>query len=616
MHHSYERIALLRAVLALFALTALVVLVFAQVRGFDFVRFDDPAYVIENPHVNTGLSWENAVWAFSNSHAGNWHPLTWLSHMLDVTLFGITPGAHHLVSVFIHWLNSLLVLGLLLVATGRRPGMVWPCFVVAAVFAVHPLRAETVAWVSERKDVLCAFFWLVTMGLYAWHRKQPSLLRYSAVLATMILAMLAKPMAITLPCVLLLMDAWPLRRVPLDASALARLPGLVVEKLPMFALSAALAVATLLAQDAGGAVQSLGTAPLSVRLGNIPVAYVSYLGQLVWPVGLAVSYPLPLDGHPWWRVFLSLAALLAVTAAVLHRADRRPWLPVGWFFYLGTLVPVIGLVQVGDQGMADRYTYLPALGVTAMAVLLATEWLGRAGPRARRGVGIAVLVLVGAMAARAHDQVGTWRDNLTLWSHAAQTVPHSFLAQTNLADALLRAGDIEGAGHHYRRALAAEPELPLAHYNLAVFLRNTGSSDEALEHLDAVLQRNPAHVNARAVRGAALFELGRYAEAEADLRTAIAEEPAHETAASTLAAVLLATDRFAAAAALLEESLARTGPNAVDLTNLALAYAAQGRMERSRPLLEQALTIDPAYSPARNLVRALGGEVIDHEVPR
>ena len=602
-----------RAMLAAIALAALVVLVFAQVRDFEFVNFDDPAYILDNPRVNTGLSLDNARWAFTAHHAGNWHPLTWLSHQLDVSLFGLEPSAHHLTSVFIHLLNTLLVFGLLLAATRRDPAMFWACVVVAAVFAAHPLRAETVAWVSERKDVLCAFFWLLTLAAYAHYARRPSIGRYATVALAMALAMLAKPMAVTLPCVLLLLDVWPLRRIPLGNSFLSQGIRLTLEKAPLFLLSIGLAAMTIIAQDASGAVQSLGNTSLLVRMSNIPVAYVSYLGQMVWPFNLAVSYPLPLDGQPLWKTLAATVALLLVTAAVLWKARTRPWLPVGWFYYLGTLVPVIGLVQVGDQAMADRYTYLPHLGITVMAAWLSTNAYQRLEqPIARRVFAAAVLLLVCAMAARAHDQVGHWRDNLTLWAHAARAVPHSYLAQTNLAVELEARGAIERAAHHYRAAIEAEPHQATGHYNYGNFLQMAGEPEAALHHLDEALALDPDHIPTRTARATALFGLERYAEAEAEFRDVLEHEPDDPVASTNLAAVLLAQQRFAEAETLLRTILQRDGESVETLTNLALACVALGRVNEAYPMLERAMELNPAYQPARNLVRALGGEIIDH----
>jgi len=348
-------------------------------------------------------------------------------------------------------------------------------------------------------------------------------------------------------------------------------------------------------------------------LSNIPVAYVSYIGQMVWPFGLAMSYPLPLDGQPLWKTLAATAALVLVTVAVIWKGRGRPWLPVGWFYYLGTLVPVIGIVQVGDQAMADRYTYLPHLGITVMAAWLAAEWFQRVkSPRKRRAVSVAVLILVCAMAARAHDQVGAWRNSLTLFSHAARVVPHSFIAHTNLASQLEAIGEWEGAGHHYRAALEAEPHLALAHYNYGNFLRMAGDPVSALQHLDEALARDPGHVGARTARASALFDLERLDEAEVELRRVLDAEPGDPIATSNLAGVLLARQQFAEAEAILRRHIERVEENAVDLTNLALACAAQGRVQEAQPLLERALALDPRYPPARNLVQALGGAVIDH----
>jgi len=360
------------------------VAVYWPVGGYDFTNFDDPGYVSENPHVLAGLTWEGVRWAFTNAQEANWHPLTWLSHMLDCQLFGPSAGRHHLVNVGLHALSILLLFLVLARMTGRR----WPSAMVAALFALHPLHVESVAWISERKDVLSALFWMLTMGAYVLYAERPSVIRYLPVFVFLALGLMAKPMLVTLPFVLLLLDFWPLGRLKGAAATGKEASGfpwrragrLVLEKAPLLVLAAAASGVAYLVQQKIGAMEFGARVPWTGRLANAVMAYVTYLVKAVWPGGLAVFYPY--DEHlPAWEVGLASAALAAVTALVVWQGRRRPYLAVGWFWYVGTLVPVIGLVQVGGHAMADRYTYIPLIGIFVAAAWgaadLTAAWPGR-----------------------------------------------------------------------------------------------------------------------------------------------------------------------------------------------------------------------------------------------
>ncbi len=347
--------------------------VYWQVGGYQFVNFDDGKYIFENPHVRPGLTADGFIWAFTSTYASNWHPLTWLSHMLDVQLFGLDPGPHHLVNVLFHSINTVLLFLLLL----RMTGAYWQSVFVAALFALHPLHVESVAWVAERKDVLSAFFWMVTLLLYAWYVKRPGPTRYLLTLCSFALGLMAKPMLVTLPIVLLLLDYWPLGRLQFGQAGLLtrkepasaaqkRFPwSLLWEKAPFFALTAASSIVTIYAQHKGGAMSSIKVVPITFRFINALWAYVLYLAKMVWPVDLAVLYPLPITLTIAQGLFAG-AFLGGVSFLVIRSAKRHPYFLVGWLWYLVTLVPVIGLVQVGSQSMADRYTYLPLIGIFIM----------------------------------------------------------------------------------------------------------------------------------------------------------------------------------------------------------------------------------------------------------
>jgi protein O-mannosyl-transferase len=348
------------------ALVLVNVAVFGAVRHFDFVTWDDPPYVTENPIVRAGLTWSGVVWAFTTAHGPYWHPLTWLSHMLDVQLYGLHAGGHHLTNLVLHVSNSVLLLLLL----RRMTGALWKSAAVAALFAVHPLHVESVAWVAERKDVLSTLFWILTMWAYLTYARRPGAGRYAAVLLVFALALMAKPMVVTLPLILLLLDVWPLGRVSLSWHRL------VLEKTPMFALSAAAGVATIVVQQRVGALAAITSVTPGLRVANALVSYGNYLAKTLWPARLAALYPYP-QSLPAWPWLLTCGfGLAAISVAAVRLAPRRPYLMMGWFWYLLTLLPVIGLVQVGPQAMVDRFTYVPLVGVFVIVVWGASDALG------------------------------------------------------------------------------------------------------------------------------------------------------------------------------------------------------------------------------------------------
>ena len=482
------------------ALVALVAVVYGQVSGFGFVNFDDPRSVTQNAQVKAGLTWPGLVWAFRGFHDANWYPLTWLSLMADVELFGADPGRLHLVNVAFHAVNTVLLFLVLQAATGRA----WRSAVVAALFATHPLHVESVAWISERKDVLSTVFWLLAMWAWlAWVRR-PGPRRMALVAGAMALGLLSKPMVVTLPAALLLLDLWPLRRLGDAPPTPARLWPLVREKWALFALSAAASLVTVLAQRHGGTVSDTTAIPLQARLGNALLSYGLYLQKTVWPSGLAAVYPHPAltpAGLSWPAVLVATAALALITALVAWQWRARPYLAVGWAWYLGTLLPVIGLIQVGLQGMADRYTYIPLIGVFMAATWTAADLAGEAPWR--RGVLVATtLGVLVALTVLARRQVATWKDSFTLFNHALEVtvdnglawrnlgtawqdarrpdlaipalresirlLPYDARAWLNLAIAHMSAGQLEEADACFQRALGMSPRDPFIWFNLAI----------------------------------------------------------------------------------------------------------------------------------------------------
>ena len=456
------------------ALVAVTVGVFLQTGDHGFITFDDPGYVTDNPRVKGGVTGENVAWAFSATAMSNWHPLTWLSHMLDVELFGLDPRGHHLTNVFFHAATTLLLFFLLAQITGAP----WRSLFVAALFALHPLHVESVAWVAERKDVLSGFFWFLTLLLYAGYAKRGGAARYLLALLSFAAGLMAKPMLVTLPVVLLLLDHWPLRRSALGS--------LVKEKIPFFALSAASSVITVIAQEQGGAMKTLDAIPLGSRIGNAVIAYVKYIGKMFWPADLAMLYPFP-GSIPLWQVSVSFLLLVLFSALAIGYRRRCPYLVTGWFWFLATLVPVIGIVQVGGQSMADRYTYLPLTGL-----FLVLAWgIGdlSQGLRYRKAV-LAVLAagVVAASAAVTWRQVGYWKDNLTLYRHALDVTEGNYTIRNNYASALAERGDLDAAIREYRDVLKKWPHLPRVHNNLGQVLAARGNIAEAISHHNEALR--------------------------------------------------------------------------------------------------------------------------------
>ena len=494
-----------RAYLLGLLLIVLTVALYYPVRTHPFVNYDDTVYVTDNVHVKDGLTWDTVTWAFVTDDAGNWHPLTWLSHALDVQMYDLTPGGHHQTSMLLHALNAALLFWVLLRATGYAGRS----FMVAAWFAVHPVNVESVVWIAERKTVLSMTFFLLALGAWRWYAAKPHVLRYAVVALLFALGLMAKPQIIAFPFVLLLWDYWPLGRFALRSSPFAlrqnsatelsgekrtahseqRPPGtqlpqksfraLLLEKLPLLAIAAASAAITMQAQRASGAVLSLGATPLSIRLSNGLVSYVKYLLNAFWPTGLAPMYPHPGDSLRAWQVYGALLILLTITLLVVERRGR-PYLLVGWLWFLGTLVPMIGLVQVGRQAMADRYAYLPLIGIFIMVGWGAAEWAAdKHLPAALLPVASIVVVLALSIAAR--RQIGYWADNVVLWTHTIQVTPPNYVAQDNLGGALLAHKRLDDAIAHFREAAAIHPVDPISAFNIGFYDQEHGDLYGAIE---------------------------------------------------------------------------------------------------------------------------------------
>jgi Flp pilus assembly protein TadD len=477
-----------------------------------FVNFDDDRYVTDNIHVRAGLHWETVTWAFTSFDEANWHPLTWLSHALDCQLFGQNPAGHHYANVLLHALNVVLLFWVLWRATGST-GRSW---IVAALFALHPINVESVAWVAERKSVLSMLFFLLALGAYGWYVRKPAVGRYLAVAALFACGLMAKPMVITFPFLLLLWDYWPLQRA-------RTLVNLTLEKVPLLALSAASAVVTIKAQRAGNAVGTMVEYPLAMRMENAAISYVRYLGKAIWPSALSPQYPYP-EGELKWQAAAAALALVAITALVCTVGRQRRYLAVGWFWFLGALVPMVGLVQVGSQAMADRYAYLPFVGVFILICWGIADLAGLS----KMALGVAACVMLAALSAVTSRQIRYWGNNVTLWSHAVAVTQGSFIAEDNLGGALLTEGREDKAMPHFRAAAALDPIDPMSHLNLAAYAQRQGHPQEAVDQYAKVLTmtRDPRlRATAFSDMGYALRDLGDSEHAKASFRAAVNLRP-------------------------------------------------------------------------------------------
>lgn len=546
------------------ALVALTIGAFLPVFWLNFLRYDDPGYVTQNPVVTEGLTWRGLYYAFTAIVSGNWHPLTILSHQLDVTLFGLHPAGHHGVNLLFHVLNAMLLFHLLLVT--MPGGTSWRSLMVAALFSVHPLRVESVAWVAERKDVLSTFFMFLAMNAYVGYVRDRKAAHYGLVIAFLALALLAKPMPVTLPFLLILLDYWPLRRVDADGCTTFRrsLAALVLEKAPLFALSAASCVATLLTQHKAGAALSNESIPFTARLANAAISYAAYLGKMLLPIRLGPQYP-----HPGPDVSTALASLCAIalavaTASVVIAGPRRPYLFVGWFWYMGMLVPVIGLVQVGAQAMADRYTYVPLVGIFLALVWWAADTWFR-GKQSRRLATVLGTVCLITLAGLTFRQTLYWRNNKTLFTHALAVSPRNSMAHYILGLVSAGEGDYANAVDHLTRAVELAPYDPNNMHSLGVAFMGMQRHEEAIPWLQRALEycRRPADLaDIHDNLGMALRQAKRIPEAEVHFQKALGLNPNHVMARVNLGLTQGLQNKPEEALATLEEAV-RLAPDHV-----------------------------------------------------
>jgi protein O-mannosyl-transferase len=624
------------------ALLLVTLVLFAPVRTHEFVNYDDPSYVTENTHVNRGLTKEGLVWAFTELRGEStyWHPITWMSHMLDCELFGLNPGGHHLVNVFVHALNAVL----LFLVLQRMTGALWQSAMVAALFAWHPLQVDSVAWVAERKNLLSALFWILAMAAYVRYARNPRVTSYLLVLASYVAGLMCKPILVVLPCALLLLDFWPLKRWPGAQSpgATRSLRNLLLEKIPFFVLGAISSYITIQAHQELG---SLGAAsgPFSHRLANALVSYARYLKKVFWPDDLCVFYPYP-DQWPITVVASSALLLLALTGFALWKARRAPYLFVGWFWFLGVLVPYIGLVQAGLQSMADRFVYLPIIGIFIAAVWSISDFLSPHASRIRPfphfSLSPFLLIVLAACAVMTWRQLSYWHNSITLFTRALAVTTNNAPAHINLGVALETEGRTDEALLHYQEALRINPGHPQVHNNIGNILSAMGRANDAIAAYERALELRPGVALVHNNLGLALAAQARFDEAAVQYHEALRLRPSDPEPHLLLARLSLAQGKpqeaiehsqaalrlnpdhakaltyLARLRAASENATIRNGPQAVEMAEravqltagqqplaldvLAMAYAEIGRFEDAARVAQQALEYLTAASQEKD----------------
>ena len=620
----------LTIVICLF-LAAAVWAVFGQTRHHEFVNYDDDRYVYENSAITQGLTGNGIVWAFTHSHGDNWHPLTTLSHMLDCQLWGLDPGGHHLTNVLFHAATAILLFLMLRNLTGAF----WPSTILAAVFSIHPLRVESVAWVAERKDVLSGVFFMLTLGAYGCYVRQfqaqssKAKVWYGLALGFFTLGLLSKPMLVTTPFILLLLDYWPLQRIERDGFRMAAEWRLVVEKIPFFALATGDCAATIWAQkEVIKSAESLG---FTSRIGEAVVAYTDYLVQMFYPLGLAIFYPHPENQLSIWKVTLSLLILIIISAGVLAGRRRQPYLLVGWLWYLVMLVPVIGILQVGGQARADRYTYLPQIGLYLLVIWWVVDFCGNWRYR-RAALGSGTVAMLASLLVLAQIQTTYWKDNVTLWLHtlactsgnylahnnfgltlaaqgkldeaiqqymlALQFKPYYADAHNNLGLALATQGKLTEAVQHYNQALQLKPDRAEFHNNLANVLTTQGKPDEAIQHYRQALQRKLDYADAHYNFGLALANRGKWDAAIQHYQLALQLKPDYVEVQNSLGNALAAQGKLPEATRAYDRALQLKPDYVSTHNNLAIVLAAQGKLDEAVLHYSRALQLKPDHANA------------------
>ena len=590
--------------LASLCLIVVIIVPYQQVINFDFVGYDDELYVTENFNVQKGFTVKAVRWAFTTFHSANWHPITWLSHMLDCELYGLNPTGHHWTNVEFHIANTLLLFFILLKMTGA----LWRSALVAALFALHPLHVESVAWIAERKDVLSTFLGLLSVAAYCRYVKNPRIINYLLIVLLLGLGLMAKPMLVTLPFVLLLLDYWPLQRIKFQKNLNSELVGcfgfktilqLVWEKIPLFALVAVASTLTFIAQRSEGAVQTLWALSLKIRVANALVSYVSYALKTIWPSNLAIFYPHPGNTLPAWQI-IGAALLIAVAIFLsIHTLKKYPYIIVGLFWYLGTLVPVIGLVQVGDQAMADRYTYIPLIGLFIIVSWGVFDFLKKWHYHMIVFI-LSAISAICVLAVCTFLQVGYWQNGITLFEHAIKVTNKNCVAHNNLGVLLSKEEKFDGAVFHYDEVLKIKPNDNRALYNKGCALRDKKDLDKAAFFFKESLKIKPDNAEAYNELAYILFVQGKPDEAILHYRNALKIKPDSTDVYNNLANVLSFQGELDKAVSLYKEAL-RLDPENIDTHyNIGLFYKKQGKLKKAMTHLAKAIKIDPDYAKAYN----------------
>lgn len=599
--------ALILSIYTALALSTL--FVFLQVRNFEFTNYDDDVHVYENQTVLNGLSLGGVVSAFTTVPAGscNWLPLTWLSFMLDYQLFGLNAGAMHLENVLLHILNTLLLFTLI----RKMTGSLWPSAFVAAVFALHPMHVESVAWITERKDVLSGLFCMLTLLTYAGYVRRPSAYRYLATLALFAVGLMAKPMLVTLPFVLLLLDYWPLNRfaapgvkifarqtrtpppVPERGKVLYRV---IIEKIPFFALSVISSVITFLVQRGGGAMTSINVIPFEARVANAFLSYARYMGKMFWPQKLSVFYPHIIGGIPLWQIAICALLIVIISALVIYFGRKRKYLPVGWFWFIGTLIPVIGLVQVGEQSIADRYTYIPYIGLFIMIAWGIPELLSKL-PYLHIVLGASMMAVIAGLGIGTYRQVSYWKNSSILFSHAIAATPNNHLAYINLGIAYGELGRLPDAVEAFKQAIRIDPHAE-AYTNLGIAYGKLGRLQEAVEAFRQAVRIKPNYAKAYNNLGIAYGQLGRWQEAIDALKQATKIKPDYAEAYNVLGIAYDGLGHIDDAIDSYRQA-ARIKPNYAEAYfNIGDDCSKLGRRQEAIDALRQAIKIKPDYAEA------------------
>lgn len=585
MRRSGRKTSLQPDLIILLALAIVTLITYGQVVGHQFIFLDDGAYIKDNPVVNRGLTLAGLGWAFTAFYAGNWHPLTWIAHMVDSQLFGMNAGGHLFMNALIHAANACLVFWVLRRMTNAK----WPSAFVAVVFALHPLHVESVAWAAERKDTLSTFFGLLSLLAYVRYAEFPSGRRYALTAFMLVLGLMSKPMLVTWPFVMLLLDYWPLKRMSCEWSVIRPL---LREKLPFLGIVAVSCVVTLFAQSHEGAVRTFGEVSFALRLSNALVSYAKYLLLTFWPRDLAVWYPLPLSGIPAWQIIGAALLLVGITAFCLYQRKVRPYLIVGWLWFLGTLVPVIGLVQVGNQAMADRYYYIPSIGLfiaLVFGLVDATKAL-----RVSRPFGIALAsgsLLI--LAALTFWEIGRWRDSVTLFEHTLAVTPPNLVIEYNLGHVMSEQGRYQEAALHFGKAVDIQPDFYQGLFNMGIMLSRQGRIADAVDYYRRALGVRPDSARAHMELGVALTKQSRNELAEEELRRALELAPQDAEIRTALGIVLAQLGRISDAIDQYHEALRLNPDSANAHTNLGLVLLASGRARESISEFEAALRLKP-----------------------